>query len=275
MNTHPKTLEASQMNSLRMAWWRFLLDLRPMLRYFAERFPTVAPWWVRVRTVSHWFVGNPLQTLTSIVGALAWSESLLPGRWFLGVVAAVHVAVAIYCRVAFDRGSWLIGWREAWRIRRRWPADWAAVAAKTSRVQAEVGTSKEPIASAVLRPIADHPKLSWLPRIEWPVVSWWVSPPPGRSFESLDELTVVLAANISHVADIELDYERENDSHGRLTVSFREVLSDTTTPSWHNPQPTVILGDLDDDELADALDAFDHQQGEPYPPLRVVNGEAS
>ena len=126
----------------------------------------------------------------------------------------------------------MIGWREAWRFRRRWPNDWATVAAKTARVQAEVGTSKEPIASAVLRPVADHPKMSWLPRIEWPVVSWWVGPPPGRSLAALDELAVVLAANISRVSDVVVDYERENDSHGRLIVSFDDVLGRPSSPTW-------------------------------------------
>ncbi len=263
------------MNPLRLMWWRLLFDLRPMVRFFAERFPKLAPWCVRARTVLHWLVGNPIQMLVLAGGGAAWVDSLLPGRWFLFSVLVTHVVVVVYCRITFDRGSWLVGWRAAWRIRRRWPSEWAAVAAKTSRVQAEVGTSKEPIASAVLRPIADHPKLSWLPRVQWPVVSWWVSPPPGRSFESLEELTVVLAANISHVSDIELDYERENDSYGRLVMSFRDVLARTSTPTWHDPEPTVTLGDLDGDELTDALAEFDNDQAVAYPALRVVDGEAS
>ena len=263
------------MNPIYRMWWRLLLDLRPLVRFFAERFPKLAPWFVRARTLLHWLVGNPIQTMVAGVAVMLWWDLHLPARWLLGGLLAVHVVVIVYCRVTFTRGSWLGAWREAWRIRRRWPSDWAAVAAKTARVQAEVGTSKEPIASAVLRPVADHPKLSWLPRVEWPVVSWWVSPPPGRSFESLDELTVVLAANISHISDIELDYERENDSHGRLIVSFQDVLARTSTPEWIDPESTVTLGDLDNDELTDALADFDHDQAEAFPPLRVVDGEAS
>ncbi len=192
------------MNPVYRAWWRLLMDLRHLPRFFAERFPKVAPWAVRLRSLLHWLVGNPIQSLVAVAGLYVWRLGALPGRWFMGLVLVVHLVVELYCHLCFDRGGWLIGWRAAWRIRRRWPADWAAVAAKTTRVQAEVGTSREPIASAVLRPVADHPKLSWRPRIEWPVVSWWVGPPPGRSLASLDELTVVLAANISHVADVEV-----------------------------------------------------------------------
>lgn len=168
------------MNPVYRTWWRFLMDLRHLARFFAERFPTVAPWAVRARSVQHWLVGNPIQTAVLTGGCYLWWTGLLPGRLFLGVLVVVHLVVALYCRVCFKRGGWLIGWREAWRIRRRWPADWAAVAAKTSRVQAEVGTSREPIASAVLRPIADHPKLSWLPRIEWPVVGGSAHRPVDR-----------------------------------------------------------------------------------------------
>ena len=77
--------------------------------------------------------------------------------------------------------------------------------------------------------------MSWWPRIEWPVVSWWVGPPPGRSLAALDELTTILAANISRADDIHVDYERENDSHGRLIVSFADVLGEPSSPTWATP----------------------------------------
>ena len=257
------------MHPLYRVWWRFLMDLRPMVRYFAERFPRFAPWGVRFRVVLHWLIGNPVQTAVGFVAGYAWSKDWLPGWWLLGLLVVVQVVISMYCRVRFRHGDWLIAWREAWRIRRRWPADWAVVAAKTARVQAEVGTSKEPIASAVLRPVADHPKLSCLPRLEWPVVSWWVGPPPGRSLESLDELTVILAANISHVSDVEVDYERENDSHGRLIVSFEDVLEHASTPPWQQTDEVVLLGG------DDTLESIRSDEEPTYPPLRVVDGEAS
>ena len=261
------------MNPAYRAWWRFLMDLRPMLRFFAERFPRLAPWAVRIRAVLHWLVGNPIQTVAASAAGYVWWLGLLPGSWFVGLVLVVQALVSTYCRVRFRRGGWLIAWREAWRIRRRWPADWAMVAAKTSRVQAEVGTSKEPIASAVLRPVADHPKLSWLPRMEWPVVSWWVGPPPGRSLEALDELTVILAANISHVSDIEVDYERENDSHGRLIMSFEDVLEKPSSPPWQDTDDKILLGA--DNGPGAGVTELVGDRDPAYPPLRVVDGEAS
>ena len=106
----------------------------------------------------------------------------------------------------------------------------------------------------MLRPVADHPKLCWWPRIEWPVVSWWVGPPPGRSLAALDELTAILAANISRAADIYVEYERENDSHGRLVVSFDRRPGRPSSPTWAGTTDP----DADVDDLA-PFDDFDHE----------------
>lgn len=264
------------MNGIYRVWWRLLMDLRPLVRYMAERFPRVAPWCVRLRIVLHWFVGNPIQTLAVVNGFVVWRTVEVGWRWPFLAVAAVFGLMEVYHRLGFASGGVLVGWREAWRIHRRWPSDWAGVAAKTTRVQAEVGTSKEPIASAVLRPVADHPKLSWIPRIEWPVVSWWVGPPPGRSLAALDDLAVVLAANISHVSDVAVDYERENDSHGRLIMSFDDVLARPSTPRWRQHRPVALapVDDQTDGGLEAAIRDLDESPQPTYPPLRVVDGEA-
>ena len=168
------------MNPIYRIWWRILMDLRPVVRYLAERFPHLSPPAVRMRSLAHFLVGSPAQVVVSAYALTVWS---LAGSFKWGFAAWLSSAVAVELVFQFVRARgghrsvvWFVGWREAWRVRRRWPADWAIVAAKTTRVQAEVGTSKEPIASARLRPIADHPKMGWWPRIEWPVVSWW-----GRS----------------------------------------------------------------------------------------------
>ena len=254
------------MHWLYRGWWRFLMDLRPMVRFLAERFPELAPWMVRLRAVLHLLVGNPIQTLAAVDGLVLWRWVGWPGRWLLLAFVAACGLVEVHHRVCYRSGDWLIAWREAWRFRRRWPGEWAIVAAKTARVQAEVGTSKEPIASAVLRPVADHPKMSWWPRLEWPVVSWWVGPPPGRSLLALDELSVILAANISRAADILVDYERENDSArpAHRLLRPRSWPTTSTSPTWataHGDQ-----GDNDpDDELATALDEFEEDQAEGEP----------
>ncbi len=259
------------MNPLYRAWWRTLLDLRPMVRFLAERFPKLAPWAIRLRWLLHWVVGNPLQVLVGVEAMALWHLREWPARWVLVGFAVFCVFVEAVHRLGYRTGSRFTGWREAWRFRRRWPSDWAGVAAKTERVQAEVGTSKEPIASAVLRPVADHPKLSWWPRIEWPVVSWWVSPPPGRSLVALDELATILAANVSRAADIVVDYERENDSHGRLIVSFDQVLARPSIPPWADARPPT--DGSDDGGLASVVEVFDQDQAVLRPHLRVVDGE--
>ncbi len=223
------------MNPIYRIWWRLLMDLRPLARYSAERFPHLASPAVRLRTVAHFMVGSPWHPVISVYGLVLWN---LFGSFVWGFIAwaSSAVAVELVFQVVRARGGhavlvWLVGWREAWRVRRRWPADWAMVAAKTTRVQAEVGTSKEPIASARLRPIADHPKMGWLPRVEWPVVSWWAGPPPGRSFAALEDVTAPLAASISHCIDVAVDFDRESDSHGRLIVTFDNPLAAAVAPA--------------------------------------------
>ncbi len=223
------------MNVIYRIWWRLLMDLRPVVRYSAERFPHLAPLAVRLRTLAHVAAGNPLLVFAGGYGWLVAVE-LESWKWGVAVALALAVLVELAFQLARARGGpvalvWLMAWREAWRVRRRWPADWAAVAAKTTRVQAEVGTSREPIASARLRPIADHPKMSWWPRISWPVVTWWVGPPPGRSFVALEEVAMQLAANISHCVDVTADFDRESDSHGRLVVTFLDPLAETILPA--------------------------------------------
>ncbi len=241
------------MNPIRLIWWRFLMDLRPLTRFGAERFPHLSPAMIRFRAVAHLVIGNPLNVLAVAYGWIIWSFGGSGQLALIAVVAGVALVEASF-QVTRLIGSWrfafwLLGWREAWRVRRRWPADWAIVAAKTIHVQAEVGTSKEPIASARLRPVADHPKMSWLPQVSWPVVSWWVGPPPGRAFDALDDVTNQLAANISHCVDVTVDFEREADSYGRLVVTFADPLRSTVDP----PETVDIAAELENLHLLDPV----------------------
>lgn len=229
------------MNPLQVFCWRVLGDLRPIVRYSAERFPSWAPRGLRARTLAHLAAGNPVHTLAVIDAIWACLLFELPVRWLaLAVVVAWALAEAHFW---LQRGSGdrLSVWREAWRFRRRWPAIWAEVAAKTASVQAEVGTANEPTSPAALRPIADHPKLGWWPKNEWPVVWWWVGPPPGRSLDSLAELAEILTANITRVAGIHIDYDSPGASWGRLIVIFEPVLNDTTQPAWATALPPAAV----------------------------------
>lgn len=216
-------------------WWQLLMDLRPKIRFFAERLPRLAIKAVRLRSVLHALAGNPTQVAISYVGAVIGLAT--QSKVVVATSATLLIGSEIAHHVAFNRGGpkWLIGyvgWREAWRFRRRFPSLWAEAAAKTSKVQAEVGTSKEPIASARLRPIADHPKMSWMPTVRWPIVSWWIGPPPGRSFEVFEQLTTVLAANTPRCRNVVVDYADETSSYGRLHLSFADALEEPSLPSW-------------------------------------------
>ena len=264
--------EPQAMGLLYSGWWRALTDLRPLVRFLAERFPKGAPFAIRLRSIAHLLVGNPVQAGAGFGGLALSILADISFRWLTLGFGVVCIMVEIFHRVRYKDGSSLVCWREAWRVRRRWPSDWAVVSAKTAQVQAEVGSSKEPVASAVLRPVADHPKLSWFPRMDWPVVSWWVGPPPGRSLAALDDLTDVLAANISQVSDVAVEYERENDSFGRLIVSFEDVLAKPSQARWATAQSAPVeVEQLDD--FDSAVDAFDPKPAAPSR-LRLVDGEA-
>ena len=54
------------MNPIYRAWWRMLMDLRPLVRFSAERFPKLAPWTIRLRSALHLAIGNPIQTLAGV-----------------------------------------------------------------------------------------------------------------------------------------------------------------------------------------------------------------
>jgi hypothetical protein len=138
------------------------------------------------------------------------------------------------------------GWKLGWRFRARWPMEWAIPANKTRTVQAEVGTTAE--STVTIRPVFDAPKLSWWPCIEWPTITWLVSPPPGRTFAQFDAVLEVLASNIANVVEITLDYERSSSSVGRMSVLFDDPLAVPVLPDDHTPD------NLEDQALAEVID---------------------
>ncbi len=97
------------MNPLYRVWWRLLMDLRPTVRYLAERLPKLAPWAVRLRVVLHTIVGHPIQSVAVFDGLLLWKLFGWPGRPVLAGVLALVVVMEIYHRVGFKSGGWLIG----------------------------------------------------------------------------------------------------------------------------------------------------------------------
>ena len=272
---HPvRAIALDVWHSFRKAWWNLLWSSQDAGRVAAKRFRKTTLLVMFLRVVLHWIVG-------------AWPVLLVKAAlwYFIGgrtaLVASVAVlAVSFMVYVLATNGErdmtapgggtiarWLmskrfirkpVAWKLSMRTRGRWPADWAKPAAKTKRVQAEVGTSREP--RVTIRPVLDHPKISWWPKVNWPVVSWWVSPPPGRSFEEFDRMLDVLAANMLNVVSIELDYERRTSSIGRMSVLFADPLADPGRPVWDEsdfdeepvtvPDDPTAVFDLDQDEIA-------------------------
>ena len=83
----------------------------------------------------------------------------------------------------------------------------------------------------------------------------------------------MLAANISHVSDVVVEYERENDSHGRLIMSFDDVLARPSGPRWSAKPPSLeLVDDLPRNDLDEAIRELDETEPPVFPPLRVVDG---
>jgi hypothetical protein len=200
-----------------------------------------------LRSGWHWVFGDVFSIGFKV---LLWAAlSFSPFQWDVGwdvalvVIVVYWLVFTVLYQLATNGGApariimrfrvarVVFGWRLAWRFRSRWPMEWAIPANKTKTVQAEVGTTSE--ATVTIRPVFDAPKLSWWPRIEWPMISWWVSPPPGRTFEQFDEVLDVLASNIANVVSIQLDYERSSSSIGRLSVLFDDPLAMPVLPVYH------------------------------------------
>ncbi|MEM9655860.1 MAG: hypothetical protein AAGA65_27490 [Actinomycetota bacterium] len=249
--------------SARLAWWYGLWRLRPSGRLFLARSGS-ASMAVGLRSVWHWVFANIYTVAFKIglfslglYGLLPWPLTELDVSLILvGTVTAIlfglyHLATSggqissslmrfWICRAVF-------GWKLGWSLRSRWPMEWAIAAAKTRPVQAEVGSSSE--TAVVIRQVFDAPKLSWWPQIEWPAISWWVSPPPGRTFEQFEAVLDVLASNIPNAVGIELEYERATSSIGRLSILFDDPLAGPIHPNYHNTLEGGIGQVVDLDKL--------------------------
>ena len=94
------------MNPIYRAWWRALMDLRPLVRFGAERFPRLAPWGVRLRSVLHGLVGNPLQSVLGVEVLVLWLVAGWPWRWLLGVFVGVCLVLEVVHRVFYRHGHW-------------------------------------------------------------------------------------------------------------------------------------------------------------------------
>lgn len=245
--------------SLRRAWWFSLWGLRPVGRMFLARtgWAGVA---VTLRNGWHWVFGNVFSLSLKILLWVVFSMSPLP--WDIGwdialaFTAVYGLSFMLLFQLATNGGApsrWIMrfrvcrivfGWRLGWRFRARWPMEWTVASTKTRAVQAEVGTTAE--ATVTIRPVFDAPKLSWWPRIEWPAISWWVSPPPGRTFEQFDAMLDVLASNMANVVSVSLEYERSSSSIGRLTVLFDDPLAEPVLPAYHTDTTVEGLADVID-----------------------------
>ena len=229
------------MGPVRRWWWDALLGRRRHLQFFVERWPRWAGRLVRARAFAHFLVGNVHATaaMTGLAAAVMFGAS----SWWLMAAAAVWwlVAEVVLKAVLYVRTSqpavgvllWLVGWREGWSLRSVFPAVWAEVAHRTQAVQAEVGSAGggEPRPPGRLRPVGDHPKLSWLPQVVWPRVSFWCSPPPGRAFAAWEAVLAELAASFPKVDAIVLDYGASAASEGRVTFIFIDRLTETPGPA--------------------------------------------
>lgn len=252
--------------SARLAWWFGLWRLRPSGRLFVAR-TGLASAAVGARSVWHWLFANAFTVGLKLMLAAAGWYGLLP--WPLSDVDVALVLIGTVTAVSFGLyhlaisggsvSAWLMswwvcrvvfGWKLGWSLRSRWPMEWAIAAAKTKPVQAEVGSTSE--AAVTIRPVFDAPKLSWWPQVEWPAISWWVSPPPGRTFEQFDAVLDVLASNIPNAVDIELDYERATSSIGRLSILFDDPLAEPIQPDFDTDPGNTSSGGgvvVDLDEL--------------------------
>ena len=262
------------MNPFHSIWWRVCDDGRSVVRYLAGRNRKLAVWGVLSRWALHLLAGNPLHVAAALVSAAC--AVLLPGPLALSVLVVLVAALALF-EIWFQwmlierRGSWMHGWRLWFRVRRAIPAEWAESAVKTKGVKSVVGGERR--MSAQLRPVADHPKVAWLPRIEWPVVSAWVGHPPGRTMSAAIDFQKTLAANILRVDNLEFDFERERDSVGRIIVTFVDVLSVPVAPE--RSRVDALDGYVAPAEPA-ASDAVDSPPADREPVhLRLVRDEVA
>jgi len=213
-------------------WWPVLDITRLCARALVERWRAspLFPLAFGFRIVGHLLAANP------------WAALPLTLLWLVGVSRPIVLAGAVWM-LAVEAGlrllerrsrwvAWVLFARRGLGFRRRWPRRWDDYAGRTRRVQAETG--KEPSTPVRYRPIVDHPRISWpfLVNLDEGSVSFLVGPPPDRTFGDLAQALPALAAGLSWVESVELDYETARSSFGELRVFFADPLAKVQAASW-------------------------------------------
>ena len=174
------------------------------------------------------------QRLVGAAGFIVWLW-VGPSQLVLGLVLAALWAMEVGLVVSRLRGprpAALTLWRSAWRFHRQWPRVWADCAGKSREVQGFDGSRRGESRAGAVRPVVDHPRMPWRFWFRWPVITFRVGVAPGRTFAQFDRVVAAMAANMTWVHALELEYGTDRDSFALLHVALTDVLITPGRPTW-------------------------------------------
>jgi hypothetical protein len=219
------------MTAVYRIWWPVLDLVRLIVRTGVERWRSSWLWPIGMgaRLMVHHVIASPWVLVVG--GVVVWRPSRITLAAAMGLVALVEAGLRVG-----ERRAWLPGWvmcaRKGLAVRRRFPRLWGDYAGRTKRVQAETG--KEPSTPVRWRPLVDHPRISWLMRVDvnQRSASFTVGPPPDRTFGELAAALPALAAKLPWVDSLDLEFESERSSFGTLRVFMDDVLATTQVAAF-------------------------------------------
>jgi hypothetical protein len=212
------------LTTLYRVWWPFLDVGRLLIRFGVERWRSSWLWplGMTLRLALHHLVASPWLVL--LAALIVWRHDRL--SLLLGALVVVLVELVLRVGERFWRpATWVMCLRKGLGVRRRFPRLWADYAGRTKRVQAETG--KEPSTPVRWRPLVDHPRISWWLSVDTAQrsVTFVVGPPPDRTFAEFAVALPAVAARLPWVDSLDLEFESERSSFGRLRVFFDDVLA--------------------------------------------------
>lgn len=223
-------------------WWPVLDFGRLLVRTGVERWRSSWLWplGMLLRLGLHHLAASPWLVL--VAALTVWRHdraSLIAGAL---VVAVVELVLRVGERF-WAPAAWVMCLRKALAVRRRFPRLWADYAGRTKRVQAETG--KEPSTPVRWRPLVDHPRISWWMNIDTSQQSatFIVGPPPDRTFAEFAVALPALAARLPWVDSLDLDFDSERSSFGRLRVFFDDVLAVTHEATFNELAEVVEVAE--------------------------------
>ncbi len=187
------------------------------------------------------FLTKKYARTAQMVLAARWVGHVVAGRpwlvfagWFTftaGASTGVVMVVIAEALLMFVAPASFRRWRDAWAFRRRWPVLWASA---QKRRPDDVAVGKH----GPVRPMTVCPRLplwsgdGFYPRVTDVAALFVVKPASGQTLADVAQLGQVIAAQVSSISNVAVEFDTATQTSGRLLVTFVDVFETSEAPRW-------------------------------------------